>query len=179
MMKNNRFTNTVFLAGVFVIIFLGVSTLFIQGSKAEEKVWEDERLGLTLDKLERANKMPDSIPSYLKAQPKQGNDYAIIKLTVSRLKGVYLISADSLLIDTENREYKKTLKAYTGRKLRDKSVVNSGLCFVRGATFTFFYELPIKAKPSKLKLNYSYLKSLEDRTEKKGQIEIKIPTRKK
>ena len=178
-MKNNRFTKNVFLAGVFVAIILGVFTLFIQRSKAEEKVWEDERLGLTLDKLERANKMPDSIPSYLKSQPKQGNDYAIIKLTVSRLKGVYLISADSLLFDTEDREYKKTLKAYTGRKLRDKSAVHPGLHFIKGATFTFFYELPIKAKPSKLKLNYSYLESLEESTEKKGQIEIKIPISKK
>jgi hypothetical protein len=178
-MKNNKFTNKVFLAGIFVAIILGVSTLFIQRSKAEEKVWEDGRIGITLGKLERANKMPDNIPSYLKAQPQQGNDYAIVILTVSRLKGVYLTSADSLLIDTEGHEYKKTLKAYTGRKPRDKSVVNSGLHFVKGATFTFFYELPIKAKPSNLKLNYSYLKSLEESAEKKGQIEIKISTSKK
>jgi hypothetical protein len=123
--------------------------------------------------------MPDNITSYLKVQPKQGNDYAIIILAVSRLKGVYRTSVDSLLIDTEGREYKKTLKAYSGRKLRDKSAVNSGLHFVKGATFTFFYELPIKAKPLNLKLNYSYLKSLEENTEKKGRIEIKISTSKR
>jgi hypothetical protein len=89
------------------------------------------------------------------------------------------MSADSHLIDTDGHEYKKKLMGFTGGTLRDRHDVNSDQYFGQGSIFTFFYELPIKARPSNLRLNYSHLTSLDEKTEQNGQIDIKISPNKR
>jgi hypothetical protein len=151
----------------------------VEVGQGQEKIWEDGRVGITLDKIDRTNEMPDNIPSYFRATPKQGNDFAVVYLSVANLKSVYLTNVDCLLTDTEGREYKKTLKSYTGATPRENPTANSGLYFKEGATFTFFHALPVDAEPANLVLEYSYIKSLQESVEKNAKMEIKIRAGKK
>ena len=174
--KKKDLTNTVFLVVIFVPVYLLFFTLFSGGGKADEKVWKDDRIAITLDEFERMNKMPDGLPAHVKVPPKEGYNYVKIVLTISRAENIYLTSVDFYLIDSEGRKYKKIIMGFKGGTLKDRSDVNSLLYFGKGATFTSFYEVPINAKPSTIVMNYSYLKSLKEnnKEEKKSQIEIKI-----
>jgi hypothetical protein len=175
-MKKKDLTNKVFLAGIFVPIFLLFFSLFSGASNADEKVLKDDAIVITLDKFERINKMPDDLPAHLKVPPEEGNDYVKIVLTISRADNIYLTSVDSYLIDSKGREYKKIIMSFTGGTLKDRSDVNSLFYFGKGATITIFYEVSIKAKPTNINLNYTYLNSLKENKEdeKKGQVGIKI-----
>lgn len=173
-MKRKGFIFKIYPARIFIVAFLGAFTLFIDQSTAGGKVWGNDQISITLNKIERVNKMPDNIPPYLRATPKPGNDFAVVYLSVTRLKSVFLTSSDCALFDVEGHEYQKTLKAYTGAKPREKPTPKSSLYFKEGATFTFFHALPINAEPAFLRFSYSFVKSLKESNEEEGQIEIKI-----
>jgi len=142
---------------------------------ANQEIWGDEIVGMTVAKIERSDRLPDDVPPQVNVPPQQGNDYATIVLAIASISDGYLNSAlDCRLIDSEGNVYEETLSKFAGGTLRDPTDVNSGLYFGEGASFTFFFELPQRFGPAGLAVDYSYVTSEDDETAKKGHVDITI-----
>ncbi|MCJ7501759.1 MAG: hypothetical protein MUP80_01695 [Acidobacteriia bacterium] len=67
------------------IFLLGSSlTLLCQEKPKEKKKWEDERISIIVDKVERADSFPEElrISGFTYGQPEKGRDIVLIQLTI-------------------------------------------------------------------------------------------------
>jgi len=67
------------------IFLLGSSlTLLCQEKPKEKKKWEDERISIIVDKVERADSFPEELrdPGFTYHPPEKGKDFVLIHLTI-------------------------------------------------------------------------------------------------
>lgn len=162
-------------------IILSVSiVLWSAGEKSlipkEEKIWEDERIGITLDKLERTDSYPSELktPGQEYSSAKEGYDFVFIHLTIAHIEGVHLglVSKETTLVDAESREY-KAANAKFPIQLKDLTDISAGYKIVEGSSGFVVFEIPEHAEPVDLKFVYPYSELGEEKT-MHGQIDIKI-----
>ncbi len=65
--------NKKIIVSVFLCLFILFSMLLSQEELKEKKVWEDEQIGITLDKFEKADSYPSEFksPGYRYPPPKK------------------------------------------------------------------------------------------------------------
>lgn len=153
-----------------------------------KKLWEDARIGISLDKIERTKVIPPDIKDkdsfILPSELKHGHDYIIIRLTIERIKtknGGILSSIGykdekPTLIDTERHEYEmvecrfsKKTNLSTLPDFNEETILKSVLS--SGSKGYCIFVLPEYAKLTKLNFVYSFL---EAKSENRGQIDIFI-----
>lgn len=83
--------NKKLLVSVFFCFFVFLFVLLSQEESKEKKIWEDEQIRISFDKIERF----DSLPSEFRfegypAKLKKGNDFVIIYLSTSNIKDIIM-----------------------------------------------------------------------------------------
>jgi hypothetical protein len=143
----------------------------------------DERITVVLDKLERADNIPDELvpPGYKKGAPSEGCDIVCIYLNIKRIENVYLLDPlrydkddKSFLLDANGHQYEFNFSTFQGATFKDPHDIKSPMKMNEGATVTVVFELPINEKPAKLCMVYSFNDVWETQSAKRGQIDIDL-----
>ena len=143
---------------------------------------EDDRIGISLDEIERGDTLPDEvIESFFKEGPPPSpgstSDFIILYYTIPTIKNVHLtniMSKGTVLIDDDGSEY-QPFKAITwGVRYRDPHDIRSEYEFVEGSHGIIVFEIPMSANPEELKVIYSYVEGWEDKDVKYGQLDINL-----
>jgi hypothetical protein len=73
---------------VFLFFFIFSLTLLSLGESKQSKKWEDERISITVDKVERADSFPERLrsPNATYHAPQRGHDFVLIHVTVVEKK---------------------------------------------------------------------------------------------
>jgi hypothetical protein len=146
-------------------------------SVEQEKSWEDEKIKITLDKMEIADDYPADIrkivhPDKKLPKPKSGYKYAFCLITVNKIKNVHVVNLeDSILISEEPNNYKSIMSVTTGINF-----IKYSLRYVvtEGAKIVYVFLIPQHAKPDKLSFVYYFKNQLKDSSIEKGKIEIQL-----
>ena len=81
---------------------------------------------------------------------------------------------EAALSDAEGHEYKRINAQVRGITALNPHDIRGGFEVVEGATVLWVFEVPKDEKPSKLEFVYAFKETLEEETEKRGQIDIII-----
>jgi len=146
-------------------------------SVEQEKSWEDEKIKITLDKMEIADDYPADIrkivhPDKKLPKPKSGYKYAFCLITMNKIKNVHLVNLeDSILISEERNNYKSIMSVTTGINFMKYSL---RYVVTEGAKIVYVFLIPQHAKPDKLSFVYYFKNQLKDSSIEKGKIEIQL-----
>ncbi len=80
--------NKKLLVSLFLFLFAFSFMLLSQEEPKEERKGEDERISITVDKVERADSFPEELrsPHYTYLPPKKGRDLVVVYITVVEKK---------------------------------------------------------------------------------------------
>jgi len=169
--------------GFVLLLFSLIITprLWAQSYFNTDKVWEDGRISIKIDKIERSGSYPKvfRMPGRKYKPPKKGNEYLTIHFTVIRVENVFLGMPNPsdpnnpILIDSEGNEYTLTNMQYKGVKYIDGFTGNK-YYIAEGAKGIFMFVFPKKGRLKTLKFYYTHWKSWESRVIKYGLIDISL-----
>ncbi len=155
-------------------------------SVEKEKSWEDEKIKITLDKIEIADDYPADIRKIVLRsdkklpKPKRGYKYAFFLITMNEVKNVHVVSLggrsqkDSILSCTAGNSYKLSMWTARGIRFSDPTNISSPSELVEGAKILLVFTIPKEEKPDKLSFVYYFKNQLKDGAMKKGKIEIQL-----
>jgi hypothetical protein len=146
-----------------------------------DKFWEDDSIGIVLDTLERTDDYTIELKGFGDriSLPKEGHDFVVIYLTITRIEKVHMVSLggrgqeQSTLYDAKGHSYKLSTWHVKGLKILDPHDITSPKEFIEGAKGYLIFEIPKHEKPAKLTFVYYFKESWEDKSTKRGQIDIK------
>ena len=182
-MRNKHFSNTIFLIVIFVPIYLSFFTLFSQESNAkqEDKVYEDGRIGVILEKIERSVEYPSEwrVAGNRYLPPKEGHDYIIVHFTIEIIKNIHVVGFGgrgdemSILYDAKGKKYKLATWNSKGWKYIDPDKgFKSPIELVQGAKGIMIFVFPKQEQPSELSFLYYFKETWEDKHRRAGKIKI-------
>jgi hypothetical protein len=162
-----------------------------ENRKGASKVWEDARVGVTLDKVERSD---DCYGSHLGAMqklrpPKKGYQYVCVYLTFKRITNVHVTRIGvfekerTVLRDGDGHEYKLLTGAVRGVDF-PFGLSGSAVVYVEGCSGPHLFQVRRGAKLAALRLVYAYKEGWDGSSkeqwekiaDKMGEITIAIPT---
>jgi len=180
---------------IFAVLLSIFSGLLLSSHAVEEipsstlqegKLWENIRIGIIVNKVEKAVVLPPEITEELglslKEMPKpaKGNNLVYIQLTIVKIKDVHVIGLGgrgdekSFLTDTEGHKYRLNYWNVKGLNLLDLSDIASPHEFIEGSRCILLFEMPRRKEPTNLTFVYYFKEAWEDLLSKKEQIDIKI-----
>jgi len=76
------------LISAFLFFFVFSLVLLPLEKSKEKKIWEDERINITVDKVERADSFPERLrqPNATYQPPEKGHDFVLIHISVDEKK---------------------------------------------------------------------------------------------
>jgi hypothetical protein len=160
---------------------LGLAGYFLLGkqltltTRACTTLWEDERISITLDKIERTDTippaerlLPNASPYTCQSPPplSDGCDYVIVYFTISRIERAHitnLFEETPLLTDDRDGKAKLICGSFQVVLTDPSNPRESNIEVPVGAKGFIVYELTTQAKPATLELAYSYVESWEQK----------------
>lgn len=138
----------------------------------ERKLWQDDRIGIILNKVEKTDIYPQALVPFGRTSPSpsQRNIYLVIHFTIAHVEGVHLGMAESILVDAKANEHKMNNLQYSRVKM--KGGLKGDYEITQGATGIMVFELPVGVKLVTLKFIYTFWESWEHKVIKHGQIDI-------
>jgi hypothetical protein len=148
---------------------------------SEAKVWKDEQISLTINKLERTNSYPNDLrtPGYRYKPPEKGKNYFVIYLTVNHIKKVHLgmpepsMPTKPSLYDEKDIKYDMANVRYQGIEYKE-GLTGDQYEIVKGAKGIMLFVIPQKTKPARLEFIYPFWVSWENKVIKYGKIAIDL-----
>jgi hypothetical protein len=139
--------------------------------------------------VERVDAIPPDIVEALSSgttpykapTPAKGYDFLCVYLTITRIENVHMVDPlgygdeEAALSDAEGNEYERITAQVRGITPLDPHDIRGGFEVVEGATAFWVFEVPKDEKPSKFEFVYAFKETIEEETEKRGQIDIIIP----
>lgn len=153
-------------------------------SQTEKHIWQDERIGVTLDKVEIGKELSSESRSKFNRELPEVRDgyiYVSIYLTIIKVEGVYPVldvkkNKWPVLYDKEGKKHKYFAMTMTGRPLYYSDDNSAPMKYKEWDHFTLLFQIPETSKPEKLNYIYYYRnKSTKSSRSRKGEIEIEIP----
>ena len=149
------------------------------------KSWEDEKIKITLEKIEIADDYPADIrktigPNDKLRKPKRGYKYAFFLITMNKIKNVHVVSLggrnqkSSILSCTAGKSYKLNMWQAKGIRFSDLTDISSPSEFVKGAKILLVFTIRKNEKPDKLSFVYYFKDQLKESSMKKGKIELQL-----
>lgn len=137
-------------------------------------VSSDGQIGIILDRIERAGVMPAEFKG---GPPAEGYDYVCVYLVFAHVGKAYLDPFEQeeqeiTLQDVEHREYKVKDMVWEGVKFWNPLNLAGSAYVSEGTKAILVFELPKHQKPVKLTFVYFFKESREEKTVKRGQMEI-------
>jgi hypothetical protein len=167
---------------VLALVFLLISPLMLlsQEQSKEKKIWEDKRIGISLDKLARVDSYPSEFSSsgHKYPSPKEDYDFVVIHVTITRIKDVHLgmpepsSTTKPILNDAQGKIYELANLQYTGVEFREG--LKGDYEIIQGAKGIFLFEFPKNEDPIIFRFAYPYWESWDEKIINYGQIDIKL-----
>jgi hypothetical protein len=154
-------------------------------SLEQERFWEDEKILITLDKMEIADNYPAEVKKTMSPrdrlrQPKRGYKYAFFLMTMDEIKDVHVVSlggkskSQSTLSCAAGNKYKLSMWTVKGIRISDPTNLASPSEFAEGAKILLVFTILKDEKPDKLSFVYYFKKQLKDSSMKKGKLEMQL-----
>jgi len=153
-------------------------------AKQEDKVYEDGRIGIILDKVERSDDYPSEwkVAGNQYLPPKKGQDYIVVYFTIAIIKNIHVVNFGgrgdemSSLYDAKGQRYKLAHWSSKGWEYvyPDKGF-ESPIELVQGAKGILIFVFPEKVQPTGLSFVYYFKVTWEDKTKRAGKIDIMLP----
>jgi len=147
--------NKKLLVSLFLFFFVFPLTLFSQEESKEKKRWEDERISITVDKVERSDSFPDKYkrPYATYRPPNEGCDFVFVHISIVEKKDLKMSQLNLRifkpnsphLIDDRGKTHWVNMAEY--------SYESSSLF---GGGGLLFFEMPKVATPVQLEFVYPY-----------------------
>jgi len=159
---------------ISAILFFFVFSLILlsQEESKEKKIWEDERISITVHRVARADSFPERLrsPYATYPSPEIGHDFVLIHMTVVEKK--------DLKIDFREKRIRRPNSSHLIDD-RDKthwvSFIHFNLVIPEKETRYLVFEMPKEATPVQLKYIYQYREEpLKPQEIKFGQIDIDL-----
>lgn len=145
------------------------------------QVWSDGIVGITVDKVERVNTLPQDIKelaTYPVPTLAPSEDYIAVYLTVAHTYNNWLSNIlgyekeHATLYDAEGISHDCLYYSFSGVASVAPKNVDSGLYFPAGATACLIFDIDKHAEPARITIVYSFKKTLEEALQERGQIDI-------
>ena len=184
--EREDFMNKKLLVSVLLCFFIFSLVLLCQEESKDKKIWGDDQIGITLDKLQKANVLSPEVIEMFRFQPgdvptpSEGYDFVSMFITISRIENVHVVSLggrgeeSAILSDTKGNKYDMSFWNVKGIEYLDPSSFSSPSEFIEGAIALLVFEIPKKEKPAKLTFLYYFKKTWEEESKKTGQIDINL-----
>jgi hypothetical protein len=154
-------------------------------SVGEEKLWEDDKIRITLEKTEIADGYSVDIrkamgPNDKLRKPKKEHTYAFFLITLNKIKNVHVVSFgdrlknSSILSCKAGKRYKLHMWEAKGIRISDLTDLRSPKEFVEGAKILLAFMIHQNEKPDKLSFVYYFKSQLKESAMKRGKIEIQL-----
>ena len=154
-------------------------------SGEKERSWEDEKISITLDKMEIADDYPAEVKKTMNPRdrlrrPKSDYKYAFFLMTMREIKDVHVVSlggksrSNSTLSCAAGKKYELSMWTAKGIRISDPTNLASPSEFAEGAKILLIFTIRQNEKPDKLSFVYYFKNQLEDNRMKKGKIEMQL-----
>jgi len=147
----------------------------------------DDSVTIVLDKIERADVMPDDIVealsvgrTYQSPAPSAGCDFFCIYLTITRIENIHMIDAfgygeeETALFNAAPQKYERIAANLKGITFLDPQNLTGSYEIVEGATAFWVFEVPKDEDPLRFEFVYTFKVTIEEETERGGKIDIII-----
>lgn len=171
---------------LIITVLLFMSTGFagdktVLSTRDAGSLWEDGRVGITLNGLERTDAFPSELKTFGNQyrSPKEGHDFVVVRLSFARIEGVHVTSLGGrrdekpTLYDTEGHVYGMYSWTVQGIRVLDSRDLSSPSEFVEGSTAMLVFEFPEDKRPARLSFLY-YFKETWEGEKKTGRIDVEI-----
>jgi len=136
----------------------------------EPQVWADDRIGIILNELKRANMYPDELrSSHASAVPSsEDHDYVAIYLIVDHITEGYVpanvnyIVHNSILVDSHGKEYACGAGTIQNVEFTDYTHLSASAFVIEGSVVILGFKLPQDAIPKMATLGYTFRESQDE-----------------
>lgn len=168
---------------LFVIVFLCFTSVVTHASKeasrksAENRMWKDGKIVLTIDKIMRSDAFPPEVLKKLSGTkpflPKKRHKFLFIYLTIHKIEGIImgLPTKKCIIIDDANKEYKPGY-FYFPIRLKNPKDLTSGGHISSGTSGIIWFNIGENSNPTKFHFSYNYWNSIDDKKKKVSAIDI-------
>jgi len=138
----------------------------------------DSHITVVLNRIESANLLPSDIvkgfqltPHDKSPTPTEGDDFVCLYLTVTRIENVHVDALDCSgdLLNDQGNEYNIVTSGVLNNL---RSVGTDNIELLEGASIFLVFEAPKNERPAQLRFVYSFKETWEDKTAKRGQVDI-------
>lgn len=143
------------LISVFLIFFVFSLMLFSQEESKEKKIWEDERISITVDKVERFDSFPDKYktPNATYRPPDKGCDFVFIHISIDEKKDLNMNQMD-LRLGRPNSPY--VIDGQGGAHWASIAQYSGGGSKLFGGGGYLFFHMRKESTPVQLEFVYPY-----------------------
>ncbi|UCC39311.1 MAG: hypothetical protein JSV96_16175 [Candidatus Aminicenantes bacterium] len=164
--------NKKLLISAFFFFFVFSLNLLPQEESKEKKIWEDERISITVDKVERADSFPERLRNSYTTyhQPEKGHDFVLIHISLDEKKDLRIKASE-----LRNLRPKSPHLIDDRDKTHWMSFAQYNITIRAKKTGYLVFEMPKEATPVKLKYIYQYREEPpKSKKIKYGQIDIDL-----
>jgi hypothetical protein len=150
-----------------------------------KKNYEDDRIGVTFEKIEKADKYPAEwrLEGYRYSLPGKENVYLVVNYTIVRIKDIHLVNCgrdfkkdvSSVLRTANGKEYKPMECILEGFKKKDQNSSTYHPEVEQGAKGMLLFLLPKDEIAIALSFVYVFQYTWEDKDKQVDKIDIVIP----
>lgn len=152
--------------------------------KQKDKIYEDGKIGILVNRIERANDFPDIIKSGSPLQrypsPEDGYDYVIVHFTIDKIRDIHVVGfggrddEKSILHTDKGTRHNLTTWHAQGWEYLNPKKITSPSKLVEGGKGIMIYEIPKKEYPTELSFVYYFKETWDDEYNQKGKLNIKF-----
>jgi hypothetical protein len=169
---------------IVIIVVIAVAAYYVTRPTPPPEGWSDGRIRIILNEVEKADVIPPDIEDLISTSGEEvptlgeGQDYVCVNLTIASIEDVHVVNSlgygdeRSTLYDAEGHGYALAYGTVRGIIFTDPHDITSPSEVAEGATAILIFKVPKHEKPTKLTFVYSFKETWEEKSEKRGQIDI-------
>ena len=140
----------------FSFLFVASLTLLSQEQSKGKKIGKDERIAITVEKVERADSFPEKFrnPSFEYAPPEKGNDYVLIHISVVEKRDLKVASRELRLARPNSPHLIDDQGSTHWASSAEYNLTGMSTLFGKGGYMVF--QMPKDATPVQLRFVYPY-----------------------
>ena len=194
---NKKVLNAISLA-LFILFTSGVVNLLSReiNQTQEDIIYEDERIIIIMDSIERTNDFPDIrkpdavylvdelqryfSPLQRNPSPEDGYDYFIVHFTIDKIRDIHVVGfggrddEKSILHCDKGMRHNLIAWHAQGVEYLNPKDISSPFKLVEGAKGIMIYEIPNQEYPTELSFVYYFKETWDDEYSQKGEVNIKF-----
>lgn len=185
-MSKSAATKMLFAIAIVIIVVIAVAAgaYYATRPTPQPAGWSDGGIWIILNEVEKTDVIPPDIEDFISTSGEEvptlieGQDYVFVNLTIASIENVHVVGPlgygdeRSTLYDAEDHRYTLAQGKVRGIIFTDPHDITAPTEVAEGATVILIFKVPQHEKPTKLTFVYSFKETWEEKSEKRGQIDI-------